>query len=110
MIKSIAYLQFTGIANKGCRGGPSQHSILYFVWIKDDITTKCFQQTSCKCVMLRVRPKSRSTSRDNQWMNTDGCSSTGYQSCEMIDLCQVENFEMVVDWFRAVMWGCRWDA
>ena len=43
-------------------------------------------------------------SYDNWWLIDDTCLSSGCRICEEYDLCPVQDIEVVVDWFGAVMW------
>ena len=42
---------------------------------------------------------------NNEWLIGDVCLSSEYRSCEECDLCPVQDIEVVIDWFSAVIWG-----
>ena len=42
---------------------------------------------------------------DNEWLIGDVCLSWEWRSCEECDLCLIQDIELVIDWFSAVMWG-----
>ena len=42
---------------------------------------------------------------NNEWLISDACLSSEWRSCEECDLCPVQDIEVVIDWFSAVMWG-----
>lgn len=42
---------------------------------------------------------------DNEWLVGDAHLSNGCQNCEKCDLCPIQDNEVVIDWFCAVMWG-----
>lgn len=56
------------------------------------------------------RSKSKATSLErlscgNWWPIGAVCLSSGYPSCEEYDLCPLQDVEVAIDWFNAVMWG-----
>ena len=42
---------------------------------------------------------------DNWWLIGDVCLSSGCQNCEECDLCPIQDIEVVIDWFSAMMRG-----
>lgn len=44
-------------------------------------------------------------SYDNERLIDDVCLSSEFWSYEECDLCPVEDIEVIIDWFRVVMWG-----
>lgn len=42
---------------------------------------------------------------DNDWLIGDVCVSSEYWSCEKCDLCPVQDIEVAIERFSAMMWG-----
>ena len=42
---------------------------------------------------------------DNEWLIGDVCLSSECWVCKECDLRPVQDMEVVIDWFSAVMWG-----
>ena len=43
-------------------------------------------------------------SYDNEWLIGDVCLSSECWSFEECDLCNIQDIEVVIDWFSAVVW------
>ena len=41
---------------------------------------------------------------NNLWLIGHVCLSNGYRSCEECVFCNVEDIDVVIDWFSAVIW------
>ena len=44
-------------------------------------------------------------SYENELLISDVCLSSGCWTCKECDLCPIQDIEVVIDWFSAVMWG-----